>query len=161
MNRRKGHFSEDLNFMDEEKIKQQESFKQEQLRLEKEKQNKKPEQEQKIVVNTELVQSYVPVQSFQPQFKSPETKPYIEDYTLIENFKMSKKKLIEKRQVTKSYLKEIEKELTDIKCCPICYDKDIDTSLDCGHTFCYSCAEKLFHCAICNKQIEKLLKIFF
>jgi hypothetical protein len=46
--------------------------------------------------------------------------------------------------------------------CAICYETDVQLAavVDCGHTFCVDCIQKLGKCALCNCSISKYIKIF-
>jgi hypothetical protein len=44
--------------------------------------------------------------------------------------------------------------------CKMCYNTEIDTALNCGHTMCNSCASQIMICPTCRVVISQRLRIF-
>lgn len=44
--------------------------------------------------------------------------------------------------------------------CMICYDQNIDTSLNCGHTGCRNCLNQINQCPICSEKITERRRIY-
>ena len=44
--------------------------------------------------------------------------------------------------------------------CKMCYDTEIDTALNCGHTMCNGCASQIMVCPTCRVVISQKLRIF-
>jgi len=44
--------------------------------------------------------------------------------------------------------------------CKMCYNTEIDTALNCGHTMCNSCASQIMVCPTCRVVITQKLRIF-
>lgn len=45
--------------------------------------------------------------------------------------------------------------------CPICFSKNSDHALACGHLFCGDCAKSLKNCGLCRKPVGDVRQIFF
>lgn len=43
--------------------------------------------------------------------------------------------------------------------CKICYERNVDTVLNCGHTFCNTCTKNLKECPLCKKSIEMKINL--
>jgi hypothetical protein len=58
-------------------------------------------------------------------------------------------------------IEELLKEIENIKVCPICYENDKEYVLNCGHTFCKICVEKVItECYVCRKRYRYKVKFF-
>lgn len=55
----------------------------------------------------------------------------------------------------------VQRRVSQVHFCPICYQKEIDVYCDpCGHTFCSDCI-KTNYCYLCRCRINKVSKLFF
>ncbi len=44
--------------------------------------------------------------------------------------------------------------------CPVCYERDKDCALSCGHVYCGACAALLRRCALCRAEVTARIHLF-
>ena len=65
----------------------------------------------------------------------------------------------ESEAVVAAVIKDAGIQLEDTEC-SICCDKKVDCTLNCGHLFCFDCAQRLIDCPTCRAPIQVRIKIY-